>query len=181
VTIAKVFRLLRVALGVCACLSACKRSDDAERPRAEATAAPEAAPTAEAATKPWYEGSWRGSYQAERQEVSAGKYDGIPAWASDDGGIATGTGTIELEVSEDQSITGSSTGPLGALTAVGRVDGEHFRVELLPKDRPMGTTLRGQFVLERKGEALEGTLHASSGDSTVVRRAAMKLERRTDG
>ena len=147
------------------------------------TAAASAAPTASSIAapapvqdKPWYEGSWRGRYEARHFKIEMTKPQGaVKEWASDDGKKASGSGEINLKIDGAGQVSGTGQGPLGAMVATGEVDGDMLRVKLQPVDPGAEGALGGFLLASRKGDAFSGKLQASSGDSLLVRDAPVEL------
>ncbi len=144
---------------------------------APATSASADLPAAPA--KPWFEGSWSGTFEARQYTIEMeSKIGGVREWRDDDGKAATGDGTLALEVDASGVSTGNGKGPLGELTASGVIEDDTLRLELRtagPADP--ASAFHGFVVAERtKGaEELRGLLQASSGDSYVVRDAPVVL------
>jgi hypothetical protein len=154
-------------------LLACDKAEP-ERAAPSAVTAPASAPAPAPAApeKPWYVGSWRGSYDAQHYLIETNKGEALKQWKDDDGKQAAGAGKLSLEVAPDGRISGGASGPLGEMIASGEVDDDSFRVQL----RPSATAFQGFFVAKKKGAKLEGRLQASSGDSLIVRDAPVSLE-----
>jgi len=128
---------------------------------------------------PWYQGEWSGPFTAKpfRVEMSA-KEGAIKEWEEDDGTAFAGEGQLQLSVDANGNVSGKASGPLGYLLASGEVDGETLRVGLR-SERPasadqIGT---GTLIVDRKGDQLEGTLRASTGDSRKLRIASLTLSK----
>jgi hypothetical protein len=162
----KIWCLLLVAFG-------CQNAAPREQPAASASAAPAAsvAPVASATPKPWFEGAWQGTYQAElhRIELSAG---GVKEWKKDDGSAASGAGTLSLAVTSDGSVNGTARGPLGEQQVSGRVEGDTVALSLVPA---AADSFRGTILASKAPEGIKGTLQAASGDSLTVRKASVTL------
>lgn len=171
-------------LGVAACLLAACSKTEAPKPAPSAAASVAATPASVApppsATPekkaPWFAGEWNGSYDAQHYLIEVPKNEGAREWAADDGGAASGEGTLSLRVSDAGAITGTASGPLGAMKVTGEVDGEKLRLRFEP-EHPGERSFRGFAVLVREGEALEGRLQTSTGDSRTVRDAAIALHK----
>ena len=136
-------------------------------PRAS-VAAPAAAPT-----KPWFEGSWQGAFQAElnRLEVPVG---GVKEWKQDDGKKSSGEGKLSFEAGPDGGVTGTATGALGDLTVAGRIDGDRAALTLTSAQ---ADGFHGVILASQTAEGLQGRLNASSADSLQVRQASVTLTR----
>lgn len=170
----------RLSLLALILLAGCKQND-APAPAASA-AAPSAAPAASAppvVQKPWYEGSWSGTYAAERHVIEL-PIGAVAAWAKDDGSKASGPGEIKLTIDADGLASGSAKGALGEHAVRGRVVEESLRLELVPQ-QPTAESLRGAGVTQREGEGLKGEVKASSGDSLTVRKASLTLTKQPGG
>jgi hypothetical protein len=169
---------LVVVAGAVAVAAGCKK--DAPQEQVARTALP---PAAEAAPKPapWYVGDWTGTYQASLFKIElTGAEGAVQEWSKDDPSAFTGSGTLKLVVTEDHRVTGSVDGPLGKLVASGEVDGETLRVSLGPAAPvPTDQVSHATLVATRKGDAFEGRLRASTGNSLKVRVAAVTLARQS--
>jgi hypothetical protein len=166
-----------------ALLPACKQSssDSAAKVSAEPSGVPSVASAASsaAAQGPWYAGKWSGTYKAELSTIVMQRSEGmVPAWAADDGKNAAGMGKLDLEIDPSGLTRGRSEGPLGVLEATGTVDHDTLRVSLVPEAVEPGKAFHGFLVASRSGDAITGNLQASSGDSLVVRKATVSLEKR---
>jgi hypothetical protein len=172
----KAISLLALAL-----LVGCKQQSGAPAPAASQSAAPAAAPSASEAAvqKPWYEGSWSGSYAAERYLIEL-PIGAVASWAKDDGSRASGPGELKLSVDAEGVVSGSAKGALGAHVVRGRVVEDSMRLELVPEE-PTTEALRGAGLTQREGESLKGELRASSGDSLTVRKASLTLTKQPGG
>jgi hypothetical protein len=126
--------------------------------------------------KPWYQGKWSGKYTAALQPIEP-LPGTVREWKLDDGGAASGSGTLELELDERGVASGKAQGPLGALAVNGNVDEETVRLTLEPGAPAGDKDFRGVLVARREGAVLRGTLRASSGDSLTVRVAEVELAR----
>jgi hypothetical protein len=167
---------------VVALLAACtsKQRDETSTDPESTVAAPVPARSV-ASPRPWYQGTWQGKYDAKRHQLDVAPDAGrIRAWDDDDGTRGTGTGVLEIAIDADGRVTGSSKGALGDLSASGAVEGESVRLRLLPRPGAPGLAFAGYMVAERNSEVLTGVLRASSGDSLLVRRAEVELEKHRD-
>lgn len=143
---------------------------------AKASASASAAPPEK--PKPWFEGTWTGSYEAKKQPIEMSKKEGaVWQWEKDDGGTGSGKGTLSLTVAEDGAITGTASGALGEQVVSGRVVDEEFRLRLKPKDMADIEAFGGTMTGKRDGDEVKGELKASSGDSINVRKASVTLEK----
>ena len=149
-------------------------------PPSSAKPAPAASTSASAAQvqpqAPWYVGSWSGTYEAKHYLIEMEKKQGgVGAWAKDEGQLGSGSGKLELTIDDQRVVSGSCTGPLGALTASGELDEEKLRVRLTPKEPAAQDSFAGLVLAQKKGDGFEGKLRASTGDSLTVREAPVKL------
>ena len=153
----------------------CKGSpEQAPAAGSAATPASTAAPRASAApAKPWYEGTWQGTYKAEllRIETAAG---GVKQWKEDDGSKASGEGKLSLAATSDGTVTGSASGPLGEHSVSGKIDGDRVALSLTPVQ---ADGFRGLILASQADGGMQGTLKASTGDSLQARRATVTLAR----
>jgi len=109
-----------------------------------------------------------------------GKDGAIRNWKADDGGALSGKGKIALSIDEAGEVSGTLTGPLGTMNATGSFEDDVLSVRLTPADdEPVITS--AYFLADKKGEALEGELRASSGDSLKVRDARLRLVKGRSG
>lgn len=136
---------------------------------APSASAPSEKPAAKTATS-----KWSGSYEAQHYQIESPKNEGAREWAADDGGAHAGKGSIAFGVSETGSLRGTASGPLGEHDVIGEVDGDTFRVRLVPK-QPGDKAFGGFAILTREGQTLKGRLQASSGDSKTVRDALITI------
>jgi hypothetical protein len=152
-------------------LAACQGSGKEQAPPVASTAAAvSAAPSASAAPPAaWYSGSWQGTYQAElhRVELPAG---GIKEWKKDDGAQSSGEGKLSFDVTAAGDVSGKASGPLGEQVVAGRVEGDRVALTLTPVE-PSG--FQGVILAAQAPEGIKGALNASTGDSVVVRKAAV--------
>ena len=151
---------------------ACRREEAPPAPSASVVAPPSAAPK----PKPWYEGTWSGSYVAEQLKLPE-EPGAVREWKKDDGTASSGKGSVNLSVDAEGRAAGEAEGPLGALAVSGSVDGESLRLAFAPNGSGAATDFRGVLVAAREGDALKGVLRASSGDSLTVRSAQVELRR----
>lgn len=162
-------------------LASCKQSSRGSQPATSASPVqPSAAAViAAASAQPaWYVGKWTGTYRAEQQTIVMQRSEGmVQAWANDTGKDAAGAGKIELEVDGDGLVHGRSEGPLGVLDATGTVDHDTLRVSLRPQAVEPSKAFHGFLIGTHSGNSISGDLQASSGDSLVVRKATVALEK----
>jgi hypothetical protein len=164
-------RVAPLLLLAIACQKAPK-TDDVAAASAQPSASV-AAPVAAAPAKPWFEGRWQGTFQAElnRLELPAG---GVKEWKQDDGTKSSGEGKLSLEAGSTGDVTGAAVGALGELTVTGRIDGDRAALTLTSAQ---ADGFHGVIVASQTPEGLKGTLNASSADSLQVRRANVTLTR----
>lgn len=142
--------------------------------------APSAAPPPSGApgssASPVAPGSFSGTY-----EVSARRIDvplargGLPEWTVDDGKRGVGSGTLELQVGPDGSVTGVGRGVLGDQRITGSIDGSALTARL-ESAAPGG--YGGTLTAEVSGPRLSGTLRVSTGDSQTARTGSALLMRK---
>lgn len=162
-------------------VAACDKKDaPAPDTKVSATSSRVTSPSSSApAPKPaaWFEGKWQGSYDAEQYSIETPeKNTGQREWKDDDGGLHVGDGKLDLEISAKGSITGTAKGALGDHTVTGEVDETKLRLSFVPVE-PGDRAFSGSAVLDRKGAGVTGRLSASTGDSKLVRDAAVVLEK----
>jgi hypothetical protein len=170
--------IVLVALaGAAAGATGCKKDAPREQPAPLTAAASQPAPK----PTPWYVGDWTGTYQASLFKIELSEAEGaLKEWAQDDPSAFTGSGTLRLSVTEDHQVSGKLDGPLGNLVATGEVDGETLRVSLEPAARaPADRVSHATLIAQRRGEAFEGQLRASTGNSLKVRVAAVVLSKQS--
>lgn len=139
---------------------------------AQATAAPAAAPADPLA------GTWEGSYNAKKGNVSLPPKVKDKALAADDGKASSGAGTIEIVIGPSGELHGKSTGALGACTLVGRVDEGMIRAKMDPEDPRAPSAMTGVLVGKLDGDSIRADLHVAGPDATVVRESAVELKRK---
>lgn len=166
---------------VCALVAACNNEQPtpSAQPSAKVTMLPVTiSPSANLKPpKPaaWFEGKWKGSYDAEQYTIETPeKNTGAREWKADDGGTHVGDGTLELEITADGRISGNAKGALGDHNVTGEVDETKFRISFVPVE-PGDRAFSGSAVLDKSGEGVKGRLSASTGDSKTVRDAALVL------
>ncbi len=165
------------AFSVFICAVACQTRPSgaapAESAAAPATPLPSAPKAVAASAKPWFAGGFIGQYEAKLAPVEL-KVGAVREWASDDGKLASGPGTLTLTIDDAGLVEGASEGALGPSHASGKVEDDTLRVSFMPVDP---AALRGVLVATREGDGFKGTLQASSPDSTKVRSAAVELKK----
>ena len=173
---------LGAALVVVVACAGCEKSS-APAPPAPSASAPAAplnvAPAASASAQPnsLFTGEWSGTYQARQYRIEMTKPQGaVKNWAEDTGKEHAGQGKLSLRIAGDDSVSGSSSGPLGELNASGALDGDVLRVRLTPVTATE-RAFSGWLLAKREGEMLKGRLQAGSGDSYTVRDAPVELRR----
>jgi len=170
-------RLRRVAFSAAlAALGAgCKTQPAPPAPAAEAAASISASATSAPApkAKPWFAGSFQGTYDAKLAPVEI-KVGAVKEWGADDGKAMSGPGKLALTIDADGVVDGTSEGALGASHASGKVEDDTLRVTLAPTDT---AGLRGVLVATKDGDGFRGSIEASSGDSLKVRQAPIELKK----
>jgi hypothetical protein len=157
-------------------LAACQKSAPAPAATPSSSAATSVAMPAPAApARAWFEGSWQGTFLAERfkVEVPAG---GVKEWKDDDGKRASGENVLKLSIAADGSVTGRSQGPLGELLVNGRAENDRVALSLASADTE---GFHGSILATQTPEGMGGRVSASSWDSLVVRHGAVTLARAT--
>jgi hypothetical protein len=167
---------LCAVLGLFGCKSPASGAAPSAKSEPSVAAAVPALPSAAAKSKPWFAGEFSGQYQAKLAPVEV-KTGAVREWASDDGKLASGSGKLSLEVSDDGSVQGASEGALGAGSASGKIEEDTLRVVLSPNDT---TGLHGVLVASRDGDGFKGSIQASSSDSLQVRQATVELKRQAN-
>ena len=132
--------------------------------------------------EPWFVGKWEGTYEARHYLIEMTKKQGkVRAWEQDDGGKASGKGKISVTIAKDGMAEGETTGPLGKLEAVGKLEESSLRLRLrvVPPIADGGKIFNGFILLDRVAgkDEFKGTLQASSGDSLTVRDAPVVLKK----
>ena len=125
----------------------------------------------------FFTGEWSGTYEARQYLIEMTKQQGaVKNWSEDKGQEHTGKGALSLRIAEDGSVSGSSSGPLGELSATGALDGDVVRVRFTPVTATE-RAFSGWLLAKRDGDALKGRLQAGTGDSNTVRDAPVELRR----
>ena len=123
-------------------------------------------------------GKWEGSFDVKPHKVElAEKAANEKAWAKDDGTQKAGKGTLSLVIAADGSATGTASGALGDVEVGGAAEKDLVTLRLVAKDTADPLAMTGVLVLRPTGSDLGGELHASSGDSYVVREASVTLKK----
>lgn len=135
-----------------------------------ASAAP--APSAKADAK--IVQAFRGPFEAKKQKMKLPPGASEPFWGLDKGKHNVGKGEMTLSVWSDGRVTGTVTGPLGDLTVEGHSEEGALTGALTPKE-PGG--FRGTIAGKIDGNKFVGELQASSRDVTIVREAALSLDK----
>jgi hypothetical protein len=123
-------------------------------------------------------GSWRGEFEAKRATVTLPKGSPDATWADDDGKVAAGSGTVQLEIDPGGMVSGDVSGALGKLTIRGMLEQDALRAGLAPSDPSTEPAMTGVLVGKWDGKGLKGTLRVSSHDARLVRAADVQLERK---
>jgi hypothetical protein len=161
-------------------LSGCPTKSREQAPLPSSSAAVPAPSASAVAPSPWYVGDWRGKYDARSQSIDVAADAGrMHVWDEDDASQGTGAGKLEITIDAAGIARGKSRGPLGELVVSGAVEDDSVRLRLLPPAGTRGPAFAGYVVLDHREGKLTGSLRASSGDSALVRRAEVTLEKRT--
>ena len=138
-----------------------------------------ASATASAAPAHPHAGTWKGSFEATKGDVTI--EEGVPygTWKKEEGASLAGAGEIVLTVSPNGAVNGKATGALGALRAMGVLAAEdsELAVTLQPEDPNAEDAMTGTLVGKVEGDLIKGELRASSRDGNRVRKASLTLER----
>jgi hypothetical protein len=178
-----------LVFAACACgCTASERTDRDMTPAptgvtAAATSSPSAAPTARASAAPavatsGIEGKWEGRYDAKKGSVALPPKLRDKALANDDGKTAVGQGAIEITILAGGDVLGKMSGPLGAGTISGKVDGSTLRAGVRADDPSAPNAMSGVFTGERKGETFACELRVAGPDGTVIRESTVELARK---
>ena len=123
-------------------------------------------------------GKWEGTFDVKPHKVElAEKAANEKAWAKDDGTQKAGKGTLSLMIAADGGATGTANGALGDADVGGAAEKDLVTLRLVAKDTTDPLAMTGVLVLHPVGSDLSGELHASSGDSYVVREANVTLKK----
>lgn len=142
------------------------------------SAAVSATATASAAPAHPHAGTWQGSFEATKGEVTVD--EGVPygTWKKEEGSTVAGSGKIELTISANGAVNGETTGALGKLRAVGVLPEEgELAVTLQPDDPNADDAMTGTLVGKVEGDLIKADLRASSRDGNRVRKASLTLKR----
>jgi hypothetical protein len=168
--------LLLASVGLLLSAGCQRESSSTGASTAAVAPAPPASSVAPAKARPWYAGTWSGTYDAVSNQPEPGP-GALREWAKDDGQAAIGKGTLELTVDDEGVARGKASGPLGAHAVSGSADSDTLRLVLAPETTADAKSFRGAVVVKREGELLRGTLRAGSGDGATLRRAGLELRR----
>jgi hypothetical protein len=83
---------------------------------------------------------------------------------------------LELTVAADGTVSGKLSGALGDAVLAGSAEESRVTATFTPASAA-DPAMHGTLALAREGEALVGTLRASSGDARLVRMATLSLTR----
>ena len=137
-----------------------------------------ATPTASAAPAHPHAGTWKGTFEATKGEVTVD--EGVPysTWNKEEGSAAAGAGEIELTVSPNGAVNGEATGALGKLRVIGVLPEEgELAVSLQPADPNAEDAMTGTLVGKVEGDLLKADLRAASRDGNRVRKASTTLKK----
>lgn len=176
--------LLAAAVSAFGCDEPARPSGDPGPPepiRAETATASAVAPSASASAAALpadsLEGRWEGRYDAKKGSVGVPQGVKDKTWNKDDGKIASGGGSVTLEVSPKGEVTGKSRGALGNATLTGKVDDKMLRATFMPDDPTLEHAMTGVLVGMLKDGKLKAELRVAGPDATLVREADFELAR----
>lgn len=121
-------------------------------------------------------GTWRADFEAKKGSVTLDPGVSEPAWKKDDGSQAVGAGSVEIVVGADGTVSGELSGALGKAIVAGSAEENSVTATFAPSNGGE-LAMHGTLSLTREGEALVGSLRASSGDARLVRMASLSLRR----
>lgn len=144
---------------------------------AAAPATPASAPIAAAssASNATATGSFSGKYESKASQLYLPDTKEMKnvKWRGDESPDGLGAGTLSLSIAADGTVTGESTGPLGAMLVNGHAEGDQVTASLLRKSEDAGFT--GTLHATRKGGALTGEMSLTRYDASVLRVATFEL------
>jgi hypothetical protein len=123
-------------------------------------------------------GSWEGRYDAKKLDIPLPPKVPDKSWGKDNGKVASGAGTIKLEISPAGDISGRGSGALGESTLTGKVEDTMVRASIMPVDRSASPSMSGVLIGLIKGDAIQATIKVAGPDATIVRESAIELRRR---
>lgn len=145
------------------------------------TSASAAAPPKDDAVSP-HAGTWAGTFEAKKADVSVPNGVRYPVWKDEPGDEARGKATLTLVVDRAGQVTGESSGSLGNLLVSGSFEEGALYAQLRPSKPGQGLAMRGLLNGKLAGpsggaEVLDATLRVSNHDGTIARQATVKLSR----
>ncbi len=148
-----------------------------------ASPAPAASPSAAATAAPapgTLGGTWEGRYEAKKGTIEMPPKVKDKARAADDGKAMAGPGKVEITVSPAGEVHGKASGALGDATLTGKVDveGGVLRASWFPVDPGVNNAMTGVLIGQLKGATIQGTIRVAGPDATLVREAAIDLQRK---
>jgi hypothetical protein len=146
-------------------------------PEGKTSAAPSssaAAPEAAASLA----GTWAGSYTSKRGEVEMPPKVTDKARSGDDGKIATGPGSLTLNIEPSGDVKGKNEGALGGATLSGKTEGDDVRCSFFPDDPLAKNAMFGIFHGKRQEDRIVGKIRVAGPDATVVREADVELRKK---
>jgi hypothetical protein len=152
---------------------------------ATTTGAPSAqASSTDAAPTSPYAGTYEGTFESKRGDVTVPEGVTYKSWDQDPGGFE-GKNTIEIVVGDDGAVQGTIDGALGKLGVTGMAEDGALSAGLAPTERsddnPMSGLLTGHTEGEAGGKAAQkwsATLRVSNANATIVRHAQLTLTRK---
>lgn len=156
-----------------------QKGDPSQRSTGGRSSGPMGSSLASAVPRAALAGTWRADFEAKKGAVTLDPGVGVPAWKNDDGSKAVGRGSLELTVAADGTVSGKLSGALGVAAIRGAAEDEQLTATFTPADDSVvdEQAMAGTLIVQRKGEALVGSLRASSGDAKLVRMASLELSR----
>ena len=120
------------------------------------------------------EGTWEGTYRAERASPTLAPTVKDRAWARDDGKRASGEGLLRIVVGRDGEVGGRVEGPLGPADLVGFAEETRLVATLVPRGED---SFAGLVEATVRGDVLEVVLRAADGTAEAVRAGKASLQR----
>ena len=99
------------------------------------------------------------------------------AWKKDDGSSHSGPGTLSVTVDQEGTAHGTADGALGSFIVSGVASESVMNLRLIPKEGDTPSTLAGVATVTKSASGAEGMIHASSGNSLIVRQAKLTLKK----
>jgi hypothetical protein len=127
--------------------------------------------------------AWSGTYKSSahgfympRDAPNAGDWKSI-TFQGDDAGDGVGEGAIDLQIDPAGKVTGTIAGPVGPATVVGLVADGAFTARVQRKD-PSDRGLTGTMEGKAGPDKIDGTMHLSNAEASLIRSAAFSLARK---